>query len=1141
MEFCTIVDRTSIPAAVVLVERIRRFEPTRTVHLLVLDGITWPATDGVRIWTADDLRADAPTWLATAASDPEHRADVLAGPLLRTVLAAGSDAAVYVAPTGAPVGPFPELASALEEHPVVLVGQASPGADEHDPQLAGAGVINARLLAVRASAETDALLAGWPTWAEPEAHPTPAFARNAVHHYLDRAAAWSPAARVLDHPGYGLNGLGLEGRVVAEVDGTVTVDGAPLRHLDLVGFDAGAPHLLPGTGRDGVRVPDVPALAALLRGYASDHGAVNGNGPWPVPPPVRPLDGLRRGLARAAAEGGALRHDPESTAGERELADWLAAPAASGAAAGLTRLHQAIWEARPDLRAEFPLLDGPDAVGFVAWLSTDGAAQCGLLPHELPPADGQRTADGGPVADDLAWGVNVAGFFRSELGLGEAARLLVSGLDAAAIPALPVQGQLVPPCRQEAEFTFGAPDASPYPINIVCMNGDAIASFRREAPGFFRDRYTIALWWWEVLDAFPDEWRPAFEEIDEIWVATRHIYDAIAPHSPVPVVQVRMPVTLPRLRPFPRAALGLPEDGFLFLFVFDYHSTSARKNQLGLIRAFRQAFAVGSGAKLVLKCINAEHKRHHHDEVLLAIGDDPDITVIDGYVSADEKNALIGACDCYVSLHRSEGFGLTPAEAMLLGKPVIATRYGGTLDFMTDENSYLVDCGEVAVGPGAHPYPPDARWAEPDLEHAARLMRRVFDDPAEARVRGARARRDLQERHSPVTAGGTMRVRLRAIYDRMQSEGRRSLRVSALPVPAYDDLTQRIAQGPTPVGGRGGAAKRPVRRAVGKAIGPWSRYYQGLHRDLLDEIGSVQTTLSAAAAELDGRRREEVAQTLGALRRVRGDLRDHGGHLGEHDLRLERLERLTGRLDGIERRLERLVTEQRAVPYIAENRAFASWTDERLGTVEGFRAPDAVAAVDGYRSFADAFRGDAARVRALQAAYVPLLRDLGPVLDCGCGRGELLALLRDAGVEARGVDRDPGMLAVARDAGLDVTEGEAIEHLASQADASLGGVAALAVVEHLPEPDLRRFLAEALRVLRPGGALLVETVNPHALQALKAFWVDPRHRHPLFPEAVLELCRQAGFAEGAVFHPTGSGDVAADRHREPVYAVLARR
>ena len=177
--------------------------------------------------------------------------------------------------------------------------------------------------------------------------------------------------------------------------------------------------------------------------------------------------------------------------------------------------------------------------------------------------------------------------------MGEAARLLISGLDARAIPVLPVQGHLVPPSRQGADFAYARIRCAPYPINIVCINGDGVPVFAREAGrAFFKDRHTIALWWWEVGDP-PASWSPAYRVHRRGVGRPQHIYDAIAPTSPVPVVRIELPVVQPAWLPRTRAELGLPEDGFLFLYVHDYHSVAARKNPCGAIEAFRRAFAPG--------------------------------------------------------------------------------------------------------------------------------------------------------------------------------------------------------------------------------------------------------------------------------------------------------------------------------------------------------------------------------------------------------------------------------------------------------------------------------------------------------------------------------------------------------------------
>jgi glycosyltransferase involved in cell wall biosynthesis len=134
--------------------------------------------------------------------------------------------------------------------------------------------------------------------------------------------------------------------------------------------------------------------------------------------------------------------------------------------------------------------------------------------------------------------------------------------------------------------------------------------------------------------------------------------------------------------------------------------------------------------------------------------------VVDRSLDSRERDALVAGCDCYVSLHRSEGFGLTLAECMALGKPVIGTAFSGPADFMTDENSYPVPFELTRVGADCEIYPADGTWADPDLRRAAELMRRVVEDPGEAAEKGARAMRDVERMYSPAAIGELIRARL---------------------------------------------------------------------------------------------------------------------------------------------------------------------------------------------------------------------------------------------------------------------------------------------------------------------------------------------------------------------------------------------
>ena len=283
-----------------------------------------------------------------------------------------------------------------------------------------------------------------------------------------------------------------------------------------------------------------------------------------------------------------------------------------------------------------------------------------------------------------------------------------------------------------------ADEDHPYDFNLICVNADmlpivATALGRR----FFEGRHTTGLWFWEVSH-FPEQWQPSFDYLDEVWVASEHIAETLRPLSSTPVHTIRIPITPGQPDQASRAELGMPE-GFCFLFVFDYRSVFRRKNPLGLVEAFCKAFEPGSGPSLVIKSICGDEFPAEREALAAAVRERPEIHLIEETITTAMKNAMIASCDCYVSLHRSEGLGLTMAEAMYFGKPVIATAYSGNLDFMTEENSFLVPHTMVEIGPDADPYPPDKEWAEPDLGRASALMRQAFENPQGAAVSEADA------------------------------------------------------------------------------------------------------------------------------------------------------------------------------------------------------------------------------------------------------------------------------------------------------------------------------------------------------------------------------------------------------------------
>jgi hypothetical protein len=225
-----------------------------------------------------------------------------------------------------------------------------------------------------------------------------------------------------------------------------------------------------------------------------------------------------------------------------------------------------------------------------------------------------------------------------------------------------------------------------------------------------------------------------------------------------------------------------------------------------------------------------------------------------------------------------------------------------------------------------------------------------------------------------------------------------------------------------------------------------------------------------------------------------------------------------------------------AMPFVADEAA-VRFTDAAGRERLGYRG--VAAAMPLGAGFEEIFRGSEALVRDRQRAYLDVIGDRGPVVDLGCGRGEMLGLLSAAGVEARGVDLDEVMVDRARARGADVHHGDALDFLMKQEDASLGAIFSAQFIEHLPATLLPELLEVARCKLLPSGVFVAETVNPHSPRALKAFWIDPTHQHPLFPESMLALCRFSGFEAAEIMFPLGTDDLAADLRTCGEYAVVA--
>lgn len=463
------------------------------------------------------------------------------------------------------------------------------------------------------------------------------------------------------------------------------------------------------------------------------------------------------------------------------------------------------------------------------------------------------------ITTDPVPGVNLVGFLDAESGLGEIARRLGRGLQHGGIPfaAIPY---VRTPSRQEHPLALPISRDVPYDTNLICLNADHLAGFASDVgANFFASRYSIGVWFWET-SVFRPEDRGACRFLDEVWVASDYVRRSVGSESEVPVYVVPVPIEAPPEPARSRAELGLPA-GFTFLFLFDFVSAE-RKNPTAVVEAYTTEFAPGDGAVLVLKSINGrERKPRRLEEVIAVAAERPDIVVLDGYVSTTERDSFVAACDCFVSLHRSEGFGLTMAEAMAHGKPVIATGYSGNLAFMNETNSYLVPYRLTRIPDDWWAYAPGASWAEPDVAVAARLMREVFDNEAEARARGERARNEVLMRFSLDRTASF-------IVDRL--EDARHLREAAS--PGLEDVRTHLLEasqllergiGDRLRQGSGRSPKTFLRRLLLRALWPYLEDQHRFNARMLDALTGLQrsvTTLKQAPGELPAAPPEDSEQ-----------------------------------------------------------------------------------------------------------------------------------------------------------------------------------------------------------------------------------------------------------------------------------------
>jgi glycosyltransferase involved in cell wall biosynthesis len=555
------------------------------------------------------------------------------------------------------------------------------------------------------------------------------------------------------------------------------VDDDVLRFFHFSGYDPLDPSWISKyqIGRPRVLLSDQPVVSELCEEYGRQMFAVReeiahrGSYGWGDVVPGFPWSkALRRFLRTRVlmAEAGEvpMPPNPYDAGGAHNFIAWLRG--ADEIIPQLPRYVAGIYLQREDLQQHFPEGKQGKTEQLTQWIRRKGIFEdptfraMGDVIH--PPVSTVLQVNDVSQRDG---GIDVYGYLRAELGVGEAGRLAVAALRSADVGVSTISDSFT---LSRQNFDFPTDNEARHSTVLMAVNADQLPlKYETLGDSFFKKRHVIGQWFWE-LEEFPDRNLRSFDLVDELWAPTQFIAQSLRAKAPknLPIHHMPLPLLPPTVASgFSRNDLGIP-NRYMFLFTFDFLSVLKRKNAMGLIDAFSLAFSPNEGPILVLKTINGDKRMRELEMLRWHARNRPDVFIIDTYLENDQTAALMNDADCYVSLHRSEGLGLTMAEAMLLGKPVIATAYSGNMDFMTEDTALLVPWIRTKVGNDGEGYPANCEWAEPNLAKAAEYMRQVFDVPKFGQTMGSRAQADLLSRFSPEACGNHMKSRLQEIWSK---------------------------------------------------------------------------------------------------------------------------------------------------------------------------------------------------------------------------------------------------------------------------------------------------------------------------------------------------------------------------------------
>ncbi|ONI72741.1 glycosyl transferase [Actinosynnema sp. ALI-1.44] len=890
---CTIVARNYLPFARVLAKSYLEHHPGHEFVVVVTDGVPGGVTgDGFQLAGPELLGVDRADYLRMATAYTAQELASAVKPLLLRQLLTRADVVVHLHPDIHVLAPMPEVVRLAASHDIVLTPRfLSPLPRDHkepdDLTALGEGMFDLGFVAVGQGAGD--FLDFWADRLRQDALVDAPRQMFADQRWADQIPALFRHTVIRD-TGFDVAYWNLHERPVSRAaDGTLRAGAHPLRFFHFSGYRPEDPWLLSVhcTLRPRIRLSEHPEVARLCAAYR-DLLLANGyreplkSVPYgfdTLPDGTELTTSLRRVFRDAWIE--AERPDAEDMLFKRAVTEipphpfgddngaefqrWLSTPSTPPAeAAGMNRLVMAVWEQRDDLRRAFPSPCGSDAAAFRHWCRTHGVAE-EMVPKWALPQEPRALR---PPVDEF--GVNIAGYLTAELGLGEMGRIISKMVERAGIPLVSVVEEHSLACSTALALppTAGRPR---FPVTIMAVNGDQTELLMSSYPEIGHERYRIGLWAWELED-FPASQHGGYDLVDEIWTVSEFCAKAFARHTSVPVKVIPVPVLDPGLPPRQPRQPGEPAQ---FFFAFDYNSTGERKNPWGVVKAFKKAFPGRTDVKLVIKATNGQLHAKAVERLLYEVDGDPRIELVERYLSVAELNKLYADSDCYVSLHRSEGFGLTVAEAMMRGMAVISTDYSSTTEFFDDDSGWPIPYRTVEVGPGWPPYQQDGHWADPDLDAAAAAMREIADNPAEAHRRGQAAREYLLRTRSPEAASAWITEQLRDAHRTWRARKSDKPTQSLLPT---DPVLRPLAEAREAVRWRAetnGPSRLPLAPAMRRVVLRLIDHYDVHQRKVLATLADgVQTALDRLnrrfvdTTDAQNARIEQLSEQLGKVERM---------------------------------------------------------------------------------------------------------------------------------------------------------------------------------------------------------------------------------------------------------------------------------